>query len=79
MDEMIIVLASSSEVMLAQSALYKEGITISIIGMPDTISHDCGVAIQARSEDHDKIEEILRTLPLEKVRYCRRTGEELFF
>jgi len=54
-----LVLASVKEIMKAQRELYGRGIAMRIVPMPDDISHDCGVVIQAREEDISVISEIL--------------------
>lgn len=71
-----LVLASVKEIMKAQRELYGRGIAMKIIPMPDDISHDCGVVIQAREEDISVISEILTgaALPDFKI-YKKEQGQ----
>lgn len=63
MDGIItLVLTSTKEIMRAHKELYGQGVKIKISPMPDDISHDCGVVIQARESDLEKIDSIMGRL-----------------
>lgn len=64
--------------MLAQKELYRHGFSFRVIGMPDSISHDCGVAIFARSEDLPEIVKIFEKIPVTRFAVYKKSADQYY-
>lgn len=56
----VITFASVHFVMKAERVLKEDGIEVRLIPTPRKISSDCGIAIEVKKEDLDKIRELLK-------------------
>lgn len=72
--DLIVVFGTVQRVMRAESAARAEGLDVDVIPAPRAVSSECGVVLEARSGDAERLASVLEELDLEPQAVYRRTG-----
>jgi hypothetical protein len=65
MTSLAILVHSTSHALKAEKALKKENIPCKLIPVPRHLSSDCGVCVRVKSEDRDRVYELLEKVRVE--------------
>ncbi len=73
--DLILVFGTVQRVMRAESHATKRGLDVDVIPAPRSVSSECGVVLEARSQEASPLAELLRELELNPQFVYRRSGD----